>query len=306
MDRATRTYERIKGPIATVNVCFNQDGTVDYAAVRKYMNWLCEQNVPILLLTYGSSEFSAMTEADIFRLTAEVAEAAAGRALVIASTGWWPPRLTRKFLQHADRVGADAVKVQIHPSLGLERDTILDYFDTIQDAADIPLLAWVVKPSLPVDLVAELAQRPGIVGMKNDGDPFYNYYDYIRATRDQNFAVISGGQMRNMIFGYPIGSPAYLCTVVSFRPDISLEFYSLLVEHRYDEAWQMIFRYEEPWLQAAMEMGWLNPLKTALNLYGLYPNDLPQLPKRPSTPEEREKVQAILEQTFGPIEKASL
>ena len=26
MDRATRVYERIKGPVATVNVCFKRDG----------------------------------------------------------------------------------------------------------------------------------------------------------------------------------------------------------------------------------------------------------------------------------------
>lgn len=302
MERAIDVYQRIKGPVATVNVCFQPDGTLDYAAIRRYVNWLCENKVPILLLTYGSSEFSGLTELDIYRLTEEVAEAVAGRALVIASTGWWPPRLCRDFLQHADRVGADAVKVQVNPSLGKDADTIVGFFDALSDAADIPLLLWSVPPSFNVDVVRELAIRPNIVGMKNDGDQFYDYYDFIRASQGQNFAVISGGQMRNFAFGYQVGSPAYLCTVVSFRPDLALRFYNHLVAGRTEDAWQMIYRYEDPWLQAAIKQGWLGSLKAVLEMYGLYPNDLPQPPKEPLAPDQRDAIRQVVEHVFGPIE----
>ena len=39
------------------------------------------------------------------------------RSLCIASTGFRKPAKTRDFLKHADAVGVDAVKVQIHPWL---------------------------------------------------------------------------------------------------------------------------------------------------------------------------------------------
>jgi len=305
MNRAIRVVERLKGPVVPINVCFDKDDSVDYGAVKKYVDWLCEQKVPVLLLTYGSSEFASMTDEEIWRLTAKVAEANAGRSLFIASTGWWPPAQCREFLKHADRVGADAVKVQIHPSLGGDQ-VFAGYFDQIQDAAPMPLLLWSTKPACPVAVVAELARRPQVVGMKNDSDQFYYYYDVLRATAGENFAVISGGQLRNFAFGYQLGSPAYLCSIAPFRPDVALQFYDLLVAHRYDEAWEMVLRYEDLWLKTACELGWLCSIKSALELYGLFPNNRLRSPSLSHTAQQREEIRQCLEQVFGPIEKVSL
>ncbi|MCK5118868.1 MAG: dihydrodipicolinate synthase family protein [Candidatus Latescibacteria bacterium] len=303
MDRAAQVLERLKGPVVPINVCFNEDGTVNYAAVREYVDWLCEEKIPVLMLTYGSSEFMGLSDKEIWELTATVARANAGRALCIASTGFWKPAQTRDFLQHADSVGVDAVKVQIHPWFPKTQAVLAGYFDRIESASDIPLLLWGhMPPPFPVDVAAQLAQRPNIVGMKNDGDPFYSYYDLIRATRDQDFAVVSGGQMRNFVFGYPIGSPAYLCPIAPFRPDIALAFYRLLVEGDIDAAWQMVFRYEEPWLQWATEASertWIAVMKSAVQLQGLYPNNLPAPPNPAPAPGLLDEVRAKLEATFG-------
>ena len=126
--RSQQVVERIKGPVVPLNVCFNEDGTVDYGAMRGYVDWLGRNGAPLLLFTYGSSEFACLTDQEIWRLTAEVAEANAGRALFVAATGYWKPSACREFLAHADKVGADAVKVQVHPGIPLEREVYLGYF----------------------------------------------------------------------------------------------------------------------------------------------------------------------------------
>lgn len=303
MDRAAHVVKRLKGPVVPINVCFNEDGTVHYAAVGAYVEWLCEEQIPVLLLTYGSSEFTSLSDEEVWKLTATVAQANAGRSLCIASTGFWKPAKARDFLKHADAVGVDAVKVQIHPWLPKTREVLVRYFDLLESASDMPLLLWGhAPPPFPVEVAAELAQRPNIVGMKNDGDPFYDYYDLIRATKGQDFAVISGGQMRNFVFGYQIGSPAYLCPIAPFRPDIALAFYHLLVEGRYDEAWQMVFRYEEPWLQWATEersRSWLAVMKSAIQLQGLYPNHSVAPPHPVPSPGLLDEVRMKLEEVFG-------
>ena len=300
MDRATQVLERLKGPIVPINISFDDDGKANYAAVGEYVNWLCEEKVPVLLLTYGSSEFAGLSDEEIWQLTRTVASANAGRSLFITSTGFWKPAITRDFLKHADAVGADAVKVQISPWLPKTREVLVGYFDLIEDVSDIPLLLWgVASPPFPVAVAAELAQRPNIVGMKNDGDPFYDYYDLIRSTREQGFGVISGGQMRNFVFGYQIGSPAYLCPIAPFRPDIALQFYHLLVEERYDQAWQMVFRYEEPWLKWAINHEWLSVMKSTVQLQGLYPNNRTAPPNPAPLPSLLDDVRAKLEEIFG-------
>jgi len=306
MERAIRVYGRLKGPVVPVNLCFTNDDSLDYVATKKYVGWLCEQKVPVILLTMGSSEMYNLTDDEIWKLTGELAEEIAGRSLFIASTGFWCIAQCRKFLKHADSVGVDAVKVQISTFLPATREVIVGYFDRIIDAAEIPLLLWSVMPPIPVEVVAELAKRPQIVGMKNDSNPFYDYYDYIRATADDNFSVISGGQMRNFFFGYQIGSPAYLCPIAPFRPDVALRFYRSLTEGRINEARDIFFQYEEPWLTTASKMNWLASIKSALYIYRLYPNNHLRTPLHSHTQEDLNKVRTTLEEVFGPIEPVCL
>ena len=310
MERALSVFERLRGPVVPINICFTEAGEIDYVAVRRYVNWLCEERAPVLLLTYGSSEFSWISDEDLWRLTAQLAEEVAGRSLFVASTGFWTPEVCRGFLKHADRVGADAVKVQVNPWAGAGApEVFVGYHDRIQDAAPIPLLLWCNSGgtgAVPVDVIAELARRPRFVGVKNDEDPFYYYYDLIRATRDSDFAVISGGQMRNFVLGYQVGSPAYLCTIAPFRPDVALRFYQLLVERRFDDAWEMVFRYEDPWLKLASEMGWLRSIKTAIHLRGVHPSNRPYPLSRAHDEAEQQRIRGCLEEVFGPIEKVDL
>ncbi len=313
MERAIQVLQRLKGPVVPLNICFTGDNEIDTSAMCRYVNWLCEQQVPVLLLTYGSSEFSAHSDEEIWRLTAELAEAIGGRSLFIASTGLWHPEACRRFLRHADQAGVDAVKVQINPlnlytpDADLKRQVIQSYYDRILDAAPIPLLLWVDGlASHPIEAITELAKHPQVVGVKNDGDQFYFYYDLIRATAEEDFAVISGGQMRNFMFGYPLGSPAYLCTIAPFRPDIALGLYDLLAARRFDEAWKTVIRYEEPWLKTAEAMDWLASIKTAIYLHGLFPNDRVHPPYRSHAHEQRETIRQCLERVFDSIRSVDL
>ena len=51
MDRYTEVVERLKGPVVPLNICFTAQGLIDYPAQRHYVDWLCEQGVPVVLLT---------------------------------------------------------------------------------------------------------------------------------------------------------------------------------------------------------------------------------------------------------------
>ena len=181
MDRQEKVLARLKGPVVPVNICFNEDGSVNYGAVRAYVDWLCEKEIPVILLTGGSSEFPSLSDEEIFTLTSEVCEAVDGRSVFMASTGTWKPALTCEFLRHADGIGVDVVKVQFGGWKDLAAEQIIRYFDLIEGAADIPLFT-LAGPSTDAHIaaVAELARRPRVIGIKNDGTPFHNYYDLIR------------------------------------------------------------------------------------------------------------------------------
>ena len=75
MDRAAGVLARLKGPVVPINICFNEDGTINYAAVEEYVNWLCKEKTFVLLLTYGSSEFASISDEELWKLTEVVASA---------------------------------------------------------------------------------------------------------------------------------------------------------------------------------------------------------------------------------------
>ena len=138
MDKAAAALARMKGPVVPLNLCFDESGAVDHQAVAAYVDWLSAQGAPILMLTYGSSEFACLDDEDIWAVTETVGQACAGRAFCIGGTGFWKPAKTRDYLAHAQAVGMDAVKVQVHPYLGNTTPVLVNYFDALEGAADIP------------------------------------------------------------------------------------------------------------------------------------------------------------------------
>ena len=301
-ERSRRAAQRIKGPVVPLNICFNEDGSVDFGAVRRYAVWLCESGVPVLSLAYGSSEFASLSDQEVWQVTAEIAEVNAGRSLFVTATGRWKTSQCREFLAHADQVGADSVRVQVDPGVRQDPDLYLAYFDSIEGASDIPLVLEDAAP--PVSLATELAARPNIVGaMIHD---FQAYLDLTMATREENFSTICAGRMRYMMFAHPVGSPAYQCGIAPFLPGVALEFYDLLEAGRNEQAWEMVFRYEDPWMGGDVDVPWLVAIKTAIYQRGLYPSNRPCPPAPEVTAEQVSAVRRVIERAFGPIEKVEL
>ena len=316
MDRYAQVVNELEGQsVVALATCWTADGEIDFEAMKKYVNWLCERRVPAITTTYGFSQMWWMSDDDVWRLTAELAEAIAGRCIFISSTLYWPPKVARRFLKHAEQVGADAVKVQINhwpivsSSPPQKAKLLRDYLHAVKDAADIPLLLWANffgSGAVNVETIAELAGDRQIVGMKNDEDPFYYYYDLLRATADEDFVVMSGGQMRNWVYGCGVGKPAYLSGMGAFRPDLDRALHELLAADDLRAAWEYTKKWEEPLFKL---MAGRNPQRTIhslLHLHGLYPSNLPGPLEQPDTPEQCEELRLGMERALGPIEHAGL
>jgi len=309
---ARQVLERLKGPAATIIVPFNKDYSVDHGALRDWVDFMATRGVPIFILTYGSAEMFNLEDQEILAINQTVAQANRGRAVFVSGTGYWWEDACERFVREACDQGADAVFVHVdHRSVGVG-DDLFDFYQRVADKTQRVLLAHTVGgPGFDTGLVKRISKIDNIVGMKNDGDQFYEYYDFIRAGGD-DFAVISGGQMRNFFFGYQMGSPAYLCPVVTIAPRVSLAFYEHLVEGRLNEARRLIFDFEEPMLCASEELSWHPLIKSALCLAGHFPTGLRRPPSHSLKPEQEPRVRRMLQELQakadalgleGPLEK---
>ena len=181
-------------------------------------------------------------------------------------------------------------------------DAYVGYFDRIEDASDIPLV--LEDGASPLSMGVELASRPNVVGaMIHD---YQAYLDLTLATVDEDFSTICAGQMRYLVYAHQLGSSAYQCGVAPFRPDIALEFYRHIEAGRYDDAWQIVFGYDDPWFGGVAGLEWSDVIKTAIHSRGLYANNrrCPPWPEVP--PETFARVRRVAEDVFGPFEKVEL
>ena len=276
--------------MASITIPYNKDFTIDHGSLRAWVDFVCERRAPILFLTYGDSEIYNLSEKEVESVMRTVAAQAKGRSLVVGGTphGW--TGRTIDFVNRMGDCGVDAVNVHLYTKNETEIQRALT---EVAEKTNLPLLAY--ESNFSLDLVRRIAKVPGLVGMKCHAE-LYRYYDFIRETRDDGFQVLSAGQMKHFLFGYLIGSPAYLCPLTPFAPQIGLQFYQALEEGDYDEARQYIFDFEEPLLKVTIPLGYPHAYKSALYLAGLYKTNLMRPPKASNSLSSLEPLRAFLEE----------
>ena len=163
-------------------------------------------------------------------------------------------------------------------------------FAEVAGQTRLPLLGY--DENYPADLVARLSTIPGVCGLKSH-DALYRYHDFIRAVEGKKFVIVGGGQMRNFLYGYLIGSQGYLCAYAPFAPAIAFRFYGALERNDLDEARRVMFDYEDPLMKVAGGLGWGQSIKSILQIKGLFQTNLWRPPVPSHGPEPKKATAAV-------------
>ena len=171
---------------------FNTDGSVDYSALRAFVQWQVANGVEGLVPVGTTGESPTLVFPEHIKVIATTVEAAAGKAAIIAGTGANSTaeaiELTRAVLQS----GVDAT-LQVTPyyhkpnSEGLFR-----HFAAVADLG-LPVVLYNVPgragKEIPLDVVARLAAYPNIAAIKEAGGSV----DRVSAIKDAcELPVLSG------------------------------------------------------------------------------------------------------------------
>ena len=285
---AERIYRRLRGPVVPINIPLAKDYSVDYGNLRDYVDFLCENQAPVIFFTYGSSEFKSMSEGEIEKLCRTAAEQARGRALVIGGTGKWWTGKSIDFIRRLEDSGVDGINLHLFTN---KPEEVYAAFSEVAGQTRLPLLGY--DEDYPADLVGRLSTIPGVCGLKSH-DALYRYHDFIRVVEGKRFVIIGGGQMRNFLYGYLIGSQGYLCAYAPFAPAIAFRFYHALERNDLDEARRIMFEYEDPLMKVAGALGWGRSIKSILQIKGLFHTNLWRPPVPSHGPEPKKQLRKFL------------
>jgi len=160
----------IIGSIVALVTPMREDGSVDYEALRRLIDWHIAEGtdcIGVVGTTGESPTVSVQEHCEIIRVSVEHAR---GRVPVMAGAGGNSTQEAIELSRYAKKVGADCTLSVVPYYNKPSQEGIYRHFKAIAEAADIPMVLYNVPgrtvADMQVDTVLRLAQVPGIVGVK--------------------------------------------------------------------------------------------------------------------------------------------
>lgn len=186
----------LRGSIVALVTPLHADGSIDYATLRKLVDWHVAEGSDCISVVGTTGESPTLDVAEHCEVIRVAVEQAAGRVPVMAGCGANSTAEAITLAKYARAVGADS-QLQVVPYYNKPtQEGQYRHFAAIADAVgDLPIYLYNVPgrsvADLQHDTVLRLAQLPGIVGIKEATGNIERAQWLIRE-RPAGFGVYSG------------------------------------------------------------------------------------------------------------------
>jgi 4-hydroxy-tetrahydrodipicolinate synthase len=188
--------DSITGSIVALVTPFQPDGSVDYATLRKLIDWHIREGTDCIGVVGTTGESPTVSVEEHCEVIRVAVEQAAGRVPILAGCGANATAEAIELAKFARSVGAD-YQLQVVPYYNKPtQEGLYQHFKAIAEATgDLPIILYNVPGRTVADMahdtVLRLAQVPGIVGIKEATGNIERAQWLIRQVPD-GFAVYSG------------------------------------------------------------------------------------------------------------------
>jgi len=160
----------IVGSIVALVTPMLEDGSVDYPALRRLVDWHVAEGTDCIGVVGTTGESPTVSVEEHCEIIRVAVEHAAGRVPIMAGAGGNATREAIELTRFAKQVGADCT-LQVVPYYNKpSQEGIYRHFKAVAEAVDLPVVLYNVPGRTVADMQPEttlrLAQVPGIVGIK--------------------------------------------------------------------------------------------------------------------------------------------
>ena len=248
-----RVRAAMTGPITAIHPPFERDGSIDVVGLREEVERGIAARSGTMLLTYGDSLHSLLTDAEVGAVLDVVVDQTRGRALVVAADRQWWTGEEIRFATFARDAGADVLMV-LPPTwgAGVTHDSLVAHYRAVSEHIPVMLVTapFIVDQALGLRVIATLVdQVPGIVAIKDD--VIGAFARRMAVLVHERWAVISGGQKQNHLDLHPYGCDGYMSTYQHFIPAIAHAYWARIVGGDMSGAARIVRDYDHPWMTFA-------------------------------------------------------
>jgi dihydrodipicolinate synthase/N-acetylneuraminate lyase len=166
----------LHGILSPVTTPFYPDGQVYYKKIEHNIERYSRTPITGIVVQGSTGEAILLSDQERRDVFKAVREAAAPDKVLVAATGIESAIETLRLTEYAAGLGYDVALIRtphFYKSQMAKPVNMLTFFRTVADRSPLPILLYNVPAftgyDLPAELVAELAQHPNIIGIKESG-----------------------------------------------------------------------------------------------------------------------------------------
>ncbi len=185
----------ITGSMVALITPFQQDGSVNYNRLAELIEWHIEEQTDAILVLGTTAETPALTVTEEDEIARVSIETAGGRVPIIVGSGSNNTMIAKEQSIKYEKMGADGLLVITPYYNKTNKAGMVNHFNTVADAVNIPIYVYNVPGrtgvSLTYEALAEISKHKNIVGIKEaSGD--MSFITKISRLINENFNVYCG------------------------------------------------------------------------------------------------------------------
>jgi 4-hydroxy-tetrahydrodipicolinate synthase len=281
---------RFEGVIPAVVTPFDEDGSVDTAALAGTAEWLIEEGAAGLVGTGTMGEAQSLSASERRLVIETLAAAADGGVPVTAGVSSATPAGSIGY--GADAAAAGASSLMLLPPLGYEGDEreVEAFYRSVAEATELPIMLYNNPKASGTDmrpgLIARLGAIEGVVAVKECSGDARRIAEILNAA--PTLEVLVGGDDW-ALEGFCAGATGWIAGVANVAPRDCVELFRLCREGRLDEA-RAVYARILPLARLDMHPKLVQFFKAAMDLVGRAGGSC-RPPRLPLTEDERRQVE---------------
>lgn len=179
----------LEGIFAPITTPFYPDERIYFKKLEFNVARMSLTGLAGIVVLGSTGEAVALDDAETREVLRVAAESAHEEKVLIAGIGRESVKATVDLAEAAGSFGYDAVLVRnpCYYRPQLTNEALLHYFRTVADRSPLPVILYSIpkftQAEIPLEVVAELAQHPNVIGLKESSGSVERVRDVVQATR---------------------------------------------------------------------------------------------------------------------------
>ena len=193
----------MEGPCLSLPTVFKRDGDVDHEGMRNVIDVALDAGCQIVMLTWGDSLVSLLTDTELAQVHRNVIEHVGNRAVTIGCDNQWALPKAIEFGHYVDALGFDLYMVRPADWAKGTPETLAEHFRAIAQETRVMLVGHV--PLRTCELIENV---PNVLAFKED--LAIDYAHEVQMRWGDRWAMVTGGAHKRHVLFHPHGPRAWL------------------------------------------------------------------------------------------------